>query len=1032
MTVIVAANTKSGFYNAACGEVLVSSIVPRFPYCSYETPVELTGNAPIHTPTLNGVDQFLLLDKNWAIVVIQKLGEVYAEIDTLSSGALQTAVDTWLNGILTSSNPSRGTMWTTRDTYIAEARKTVEAPLAATTYYGITSADDANYSVSQNPSQADYIHVSVGGSTNGSSDQLALDAYHALENPAGVFEIDYRLYCYLNFPTSMVDGKTYTITLTSGEACTFTFDKTATVSRAIKVNQVGYLPAAAVTKAYMGCYLYQFGELDLSHATTFDVIDTTTLSVEYSGSVTLKEAAPLINPGTFTTLTQTGGLASGTTTYPHQLNTTHTIDLVADGTDWDGTFTVTRVNDTQITFAIDSGASSPATNAVITNSAGNSQWSSDPMYGEDVYEMDFSAMTATGEFYISVPGVGRSWPFKHISTTYNATLYSAMRGLYRQRAGMEIPTAYSDWPRRKCKMGPFYYENEVFVPPQHTKSTLPVGTLGESFNRFDIAGGSTDYNITTAEFAGGWHDAADWDCIHTHLTTVFDLLYAYQFYTSTFSDDQFNIPESGDGVPDILSEARHGLEVWRMSQDANGGISSQLETWTHPPVTSVTQGSSNPPTALKCDYGFGTRTRWASLVFAAAAAQYARLVTPFDATDATLYQTAAENAFTFGTTAGNSLGVDFPISANLDRGNGAAYTLEYTELDADLQPYQMHAKLQLYLLTTTATYITDAPSVATLEAASQPPYAWTWGRQDWSQWIFYSIIEASDAGYTGLDTLAGEWRTWFNADADVQIDNQADSPYPMSWPRTDPQSTAWGSGYMPNRNRALAIAYENTGTAKYYDAAALNADFAFGCNPQGMSWTTGVGYVYPITINHEISESDGILDPPPGVTIYGLTGSPIYFTFRTDVWDAHDDAEAVTSITQTGGTATVTTTAAHGLSNGDPITILGAVETGYNVQGVVANVASTTFEYTVDSGTAASATGTLKWNHNMVTDPAQRIVPKWRRFMVHPRKNVAQCEFTHHETMSPTIFTAAFLATGVSAEEKVRAPENLHGRWYLP
>jgi hypothetical protein len=57
-----------------------------------------------------------------------------------------------------------------------------------------------------------------------------------------------------------------------------------------------------------------------------------------------------------------------------------------------------------------------------------------------------------------------------------------------------------------------------------------------------------------------------------------------------------------------------------------------------------------------------------------------------------------------------------------------------------------------------------------------------------------------------------------------------------------------------------------------------------GANPMGMVWTTGIGFVYPIDIQHEMSEIDGIVDPVPGITIYGITGAPIYHRFRNNVW----------------------------------------------------------------------------------------------------------------------------------------------------
>jgi len=68
---------------------------------------------------------------------------------------------------------------------------------------------------------------------------------------------------------------------------------------------------------------------------------------------------------------------------------------------------------------------------------------------------------------------------------------------------------------------------------------------------------------------------------------------------------------------------------------------------------------------------------------------------------------------------------------------------------------------------------------------------------------------------------------------------------------------------------------------------------------------------------------------------------------------------SVTSITQTGGLATVTTPAPHGLSDGDPVTISGASPSGYNLTVPIARLSTTTFSYPVSSALASPATGTI-------------------------------------------------------------------------
>lgn len=65
------------------------------------------------------------------------------------------------------------------------------------------------------------------------------------------------------------------------------------------------------------------------------------------------------------------------------------------------------------------------------------------------------------------------------------------------------------------------------------------------------------------------------------------------------------------------------------------------------------------------------------------------------------------------------------------------------------------------------------------------------------------------------------------------------------------------------------------------------------------------------------------------------------------------------SINRTGTTATVTTTNAHGLSDGNHVTIAGATPAGYNLTAAVTVVTPTTFTYTVNGSLTTPATGTI-------------------------------------------------------------------------
>lgn len=67
---------------------------------------------------------------------------------------------------------------------------------------------------------------------------------------------------------------------------------------------------------------------------------------------------------------------------------------------------------------------------------------------------------------------------------------------------------------------------------------------------------------------------------------------------------------------------------------------------------------------------------------------------------------------------------------------------------------------------------------------------------------------------------------------------------------------------------------------------------------------------------------------------------------------------SVTSITQTGGLATVTQTA-HGYDDFDLIKIAGANQAGYNKSARIKVLTANTYTYAVDSGTVSPATGTI-------------------------------------------------------------------------
>lgn len=80
------------------------------------------------------------------------------------------------------------------------------------------------------------------------------------------------------------------------------------------------------------------------------------------------------------------------------------------------------------------------------------------------------------------------------------------------------------------------------------------------------------------------------------------------------------------------------------------------------------------------------------------------------------------------------------------------------------------------------------------------------------------------------------------------------------------------------------------------------------------------------------------------------------FLFR---WRASDTQQKVTSITQTSGTATITTPSAHGYATGEVVRLSGSDQAGFNLDAVITYATATTFTVAVPIGTSANTSTAL-------------------------------------------------------------------------
>lgn len=232
--------------------------------------------------------------------------------------------------------------------------------------------------------------------------------------------------------------------------------------------------------------------------------------------------------------------------------------------------------------------------------ASPSVWSQgriDPVSGDRAWWFDFSEITTPGQYAVVDLEKGvRSAGFSIDDGVYRAVMKHAVRVFFYQRAGFEKKPEFagSNWADRASHLG-----------------------TGQDGQTRPWHGGSPNAPVAPSEIKdlrGGWYDAGDYNKYTTwaaHYIVV--LLRSFEENPQAFSDD-YGIPESGNGIPDILDEVRWGLDWLVRMQNADGSVL-------------CVQGlaSASPPSAARGPSYYGPATTSATLKAAAAFAYASKI-----------------------------------------------------------------------------------------------------------------------------------------------------------------------------------------------------------------------------------------------------------------------------------------------------------------------------------------------------------------------------------------------------------------------
>jgi len=193
----------------------------------------------------------------------------------------------------------------------------------------------------------------------------------------------------------------------------------------------------------------------------------------------------------------------------------------------------------------------------------------------DVWNCDFSSFTTAGTYRLVVDGGGCSPEFTLSRSVYYEPFKSSIRGFFYMRIGED----------KDIKPVP---RQPRFIPgkdPPNFKVYLT--TYGPFHPDWKRAGGDQWDNRDWSKYKepgdptnpnawGGHSDACDWDRNLYHISIIWDLLLPYLLSNGKLSDDNCQIRESGNGIPDLIDEARYEVDFWLRLRDTKGGYSCGL------------------------------------------------------------------------------------------------------------------------------------------------------------------------------------------------------------------------------------------------------------------------------------------------------------------------------------------------------------------------------------------------------------------------------------------------------------------------
>jgi endoglucanase len=469
--------------------------------------------------------------------------------------------------------------------------------------------------------------------------------------------------------------------------------------------------------------------------------------------------------------------------------------------------------------------------------------------GDRAYWLDFSSLDTPGTYYVlDVEKNERSPVFRIADDVYREVLRHAVRTFFYQRAGQAKPVPYAEaaWADGASHVGP--------LQDHHAR-------------RYDAPGDAT----TERDVWGGWYDAGDYNKYTSWTASyILEMLRAYEEHPTAFTDD-FGIPESGNGVPDILDEARFGLDYLTRLQGPDGSL-----------LSVVGEAAGSPPSMATGPTLYGTANTSGTLAAAAAFAAGARVFAGISTGDFPAFAAglAARAVHAFDWAEANPA-VIFP---NNDAAFGTAGLASGQQEvgDSGRVAYRIGAAVQLFRLTGSSSYSAIVDQLHTQLQLIRSTYAYPFevARQD----MLLDYADAPGATAAVRDVIRSKYRTSVTTGADnLPAHTTSKDPYLAHM-----KDYVWGSNSTKANQGNLFWAMVTHAIDPAQDAtlrrvAARYVHYLHGTNPFGLVYlsnmasagaTRSVTAIFHTWFNENSARFGRVTASTPGPAPGFLAGGP--------------------------------------------------------------------------------------------------------------------------------------------------------------